>query len=118
MSVSQPGLLHLLNRLCTCTGTHGEEAAPAAMPAELHMAAPQPRLSRHQQQALLMLGLVLIAAGQWQRAGACAGSHPGRVAVPGGAGDAGESGPVLKLALRRFCPLHSVCRLMSMSNLC
>ncbi len=65
--VSQPGLLHLLNRLCTCTGTNGEGAARAAMPAELHMAAPQPRLSRHQQQALLVLGFVLVAAGQWQR---------------------------------------------------
>lgn len=65
--VSQPGVSHLLNSHCTCTGTNGESAAPAAMPAELRVAAPQPQLSRRQQQALLMLGLVLIAVGQWQR---------------------------------------------------
>lgn len=45
-------------------------------------------------------------------AGACAGSHPGRVAVSGGAGDAGKSSPVLKLALLRICPPHSVCKLV------
>lgn len=48
-------------------------------------------------------------------AGAYAGSHPGRAAVSGRAGDAGKSSPVLKLALLRICPLHSVCGLMSKS---